>query len=896
MSASARLSIDAIDPASFDVATVEGRERLSAPYRFDVTATTRDDEGLVLRQAIGRRARLQIEMYGVARAWSGVVASVRALGRVQEMAARGGSRPVYRIRIVEATWLLRHRITSRIFQDLSVPEVIRAVLAEHRITARFALERGYPAREYVTQYRETDLAFVQRLMGEAGLFCRAIAAADDAALVDDILLGDTPRAYEALSLPGQADGKPASLFFLAVRGTAESGADKVTAFEVRSAVRTSSALHRDFDPERPLTPLESSAAMADPPVALEAYEHGADFLFPKWAVAGKSFGEAGGQRALEQHRRRASIADGRGSCVALAPGRRFALEAHTEPDLNREWTAIDVRHRLDLRPDASSGVRYENRFECVPSDVAYPARRPERRPAHVAETGTVVGPPGEEIHVDSKARVRVHFHWDRRGPTETSSCWLRTMQTWSGPGWGSQLLPRVGMEVIVLFEGGDPDRPLVIGTVNNALNPPPYPLPELKARSGIKSRSTPSAEGFNELFFDDSAGQEVLSLHAQRNLEETTLHDRHAVIGHDRETTVQGSSREEVHGNRTRFVRGDESVTIAGASSVAFTGARSETATKDVHVTTGGDRVWDTKGSDRSEIHGDRSATMHGSDHVVAEVARSVVVGTPDAQRGDALAFVWGTSTQRTTKTTEIIGDQGITLRSGKSTLEILPDRIRISGPLLEIEGKESVSVRGDGAGGPVLKLSSRAEILADEIHLRSESARLSLKKNASLKGDKVLLNSDDAKLDDGKSDGARPEPRKFAIRLFDEAKEPYADKSYSLVLGSATFEGKTDGKGRVSAEIPAGATTGRIIVWKDAYPTGPTEEWSLTLDTVGPAGSPRELQKRLANLGFDSGSPVDELSPRLREALRAFQAENRIGITGEPDEDTLALLHIIHP
>lgn len=115
------------------------------------------------------------------------------------------------------------------------------------------------------------------------------------------------------------------------------------------------------------------------------------------------------------------------------------------------------------------------------------------------------------------------------------------------------------MEVIVLFEGGDPDRPLVIGTVTNALNPPPYPLPELKAKSGIKSRSTPSAEGFNELFFDDSAGQEVLSLHAQRNLEETTLHDRRAVIGHDRGTTVQGSSSEEVHGSRTRVVRGGES-------------------------------------------------------------------------------------------------------------------------------------------------------------------------------------------------------------------------------------------------------------------------------------------------------------------------------------------------
>lgn len=161
-------------------------------------------------------------------------------------------------------------------------------------------------------------------------------------------------------------------------------------------------------------------------------------------------------------------------------------------------------------------------------------------------------------------------------------------------------------------------------------------------------------------------------------------------------------------------------MTIAGASSFEVAGARSETAKKDVHVTTGGDRVWDTKGSDRSEIHGDRSATVHGSDHFIAEIARSVVVGTPDAQRGDALSFVWGTSTQRTTRTTEIVGDQGITLRSGQSTIEILPDRIRISGPLLEFEAKDSVSLRGAGPR----RLDVRAQDRRQGPRLRGDPGR----------------------------------------------------------------------------------------------------------------------------------------------------------------------------
>ncbi|MSP24800.1 MAG: type VI secretion system tip protein VgrG [Myxococcales bacterium] len=897
VSSSVRVLVDTFEDETFDVTLVTGRERISTPYRFDITATARDDEGAVLARAVGNRARVHMEVDGLVRVWSGVVASVRAMGRVHLAAATGATRALYRLRIVERTAILRHRVTSRIFQEITVPEVLTLVLEEHGIKARFDLEKTYPKHDYVTQYRETDLAFAQRLMGEAGLFCRAAPSAEDASIADDVVFGDAPSAYKPLSLSETSGAAPATLYFLSLLGShLASSIDNVTEFTLRNALRTRATFHRDIDPDRPLTPLECEVGKGDPALGLEAYEHGSDFRFPEWGATGANFGDGEAKRILDRRRRRAVLAAGKTSCVALAPGLVFMLADHPEQDLNQAWAVIDVKHRLDLGPEQSGSPRYESAFEAVPSQVPYPAKRPSRGSIHSAETGTVVGPAGEEIHVDSKARVKVHFHWDRRPRTEKSSCWLRTMQIWSGPGWGSQFIPRVGMEVVVLFEGGDPDRPLVVGTVNNALNPPPYNLPEFKAKSGFRTQSTPKSDGFNELAFDDAAGEEVVLIRAQKDLKEAVLHDRETVIGNDRTTTIQGTSTEVVRGLRTRVVSGGENVTITGPSSFELTGPRTESLNGSMKSIATGDRELSTGGDENSDVQGDRQATVSGSDHVVAKVARSVIVGTPTERSGDSLHFVWGRAMHRTSGVSEFVGDESILLRSGQSSIEILPDRIRISSPTIETVATKEVVMRGGGDGGPVLKLTERAEIMAKQMHFVSESARLSLTKNASVRGEKILLNSDEQALSDAAGVTAPADIVKVALRLFDENQIAYADKPYCIIVGSVTLEGKTDGTGRMSATVPAVAKTGRLIVWKADYPTGPTQEWVLVLAKVGPADSPPDLQKRLANLGFPSGPPVAELTPRLKDALRAYQIANQLDATGEADADTVALLHIIHP
>src|SRR5262249_45632384 len=157
---------------------------------------------------------------------------------------------------------------------------------------------------------------------------------------------------------------------------------------------------------------------------------------------------------------------------------------------------------------------------CVAATTRWRPRKPVRRLQQTTETAVVVGPSGEEIHVDSEGRVKVQFPWDLEGKhDDTSSCWLRTMQPWAGASWGSQFIPRVGMEVVVLFVGGDVDRPLIAGSVANGVNPMPFSLPAKKTQSGIKTRSSPGGDGSNELRFDDAKGAEQVYLHAQKDLD-----------------------------------------------------------------------------------------------------------------------------------------------------------------------------------------------------------------------------------------------------------------------------------------------------------------------------------------------------------------------------------------
>jgi type VI secretion system secreted protein VgrG len=458
-----RLTIEGFPPDHFPVDTWTGREALSEAYSFNVTATvTPDGDEDLEHQVLGRRASFVWKTAGGERAFYGVVAAVR-LVRVHDTEARSIQ---VQVRFVPRLWLLKRHKQTRIFQDMKVPEVIAAVLETAGIGARFQLLREHAPREYLTQYEESDLAFVKRLCAESGIFFYFSAGAplDAAAGEGEVLPGDTVVfADDASSYPpigGDAPppsaatgsaappGPTPKLFHLAMEETSTSHADKILDFSSRTVVKASRAVYRDYDPERPMGRPGGSAALAPSSsegpldeasgapagIPLEVYEHHGPHLFPKW-----SWAEGEAALILRQKRRRASTSAGESGCADLAPGHRFELGDHPAAHLNCGWVVTSVEHHGRARPGPAEREKkvYWNQFTSVPADVAFVPARPKRKPVQVALTATVVGPPGEEIHVDPMGQIKVEFHWDREGRFDDhSSCWIRVMQAWAGVGFG----------------------------------------------------------------------------------------------------------------------------------------------------------------------------------------------------------------------------------------------------------------------------------------------------------------------------------------------------------------------------------------------------------------------------------------------------------------------------
>jgi type VI secretion system VgrG family protein len=473
-----------------------------------------------------------------------VVARVERHGVVDDL-------PVFRLRLVPGLWLLSLRSTSRIFQERSVPEIVGEVLDGLGIAQQWQVERAYPKRTYCVQYRESDLDFAMRLLAEEGIFYFfADPDGEGAEAPETVVFADSTAAYH--TIPG--DPK------LRVRQTGALERDEhVTGFSVAEEVHSDATLLRAFDLARPLFDLKGEARSASAP-ALRVYEHDGDPL------EGRIDGE-GARTALEQLGARSVAGLGASNCQRLVPGRSFELVEHASDELDRRYVVVHVEHEVHQvagrRLHATGDETYKNTFRCVPDEVAYRPARRRRELQQVAETATVVGPPGEEIHVDELGRVKVQFHWDLEGRRdEKASCWLRVAQPWAGTGWGHQFIPRIGMEVLVTFLGGDVDRPAVTGAVFNAANPPPYPLPAQKTRSGIRTRSTPGGGGANELRFEDAASKEQIYLHAQRDLDELIENDHTRTVRRDETISIGRGSKVDIGGDQELSVQGNEVVTI----------------------------------------------------------------------------------------------------------------------------------------------------------------------------------------------------------------------------------------------------------------------------------------------------------------------------------------------
>ncbi|TSB06491.1 type VI secretion system tip protein VgrG, partial [Pseudomonas aeruginosa] len=484
---------------------------------------------------------------------------------------------------------------QRIFQHLTVPQIVALILEEHGILAdayRFQLGTRYPEREYCVQYDESDLHFVQRLCAEEGIHFHFRHSAEAHLLV----FGDDQTVFPRL-------GRPTAYVH-------DSGlvADEpvIKRFSLRLASRTTRTTRRDYDFEKPRLLLEAgNRPAADAPAEpdLEDYDYPGRFV-------DRQRGKLLSQRALERHRADRRLGEGVSDQPLLVSGHFLEIAEHPRAEWNDLWLLSEVFHEgkqpqvleENVTSDTSASTDdfqqgYRNRFLATPWEVFFrpPLEHPKPRVLG-SQTVVVTGPPGEEIHCDRYGRVRVQFHWDREGQgDDKSSCWLRVASGWAGNGYGGIVIPRVGMEVLVDFLEGDPDQPLVSGCVYHAAHPVPYELPANQTRSVFKSLSSPGGGGYNELRIEDRKGQEQIFVHAQRDWDENIEHDQKIRVGHERHDTVEANSYSEfkaeehhtVRGERKVELKADDHLTVGDSQHVKLGRAYLAKAGREIHLKAG---------------------------------------------------------------------------------------------------------------------------------------------------------------------------------------------------------------------------------------------------------------------------------------------------------------------
>jgi type VI secretion system secreted protein VgrG len=515
---------------------IEARERLGEPLAIELAIVSADP--IEVRSVLSQPCAVRVEVGPSARTLCGVVTRVSALATARVDDVRR-----YRVTVRSGLAVLEHRRRSRVFQHLPVPAIVERVLAEGGYPAsavRTALQEEHPPRAYVVQYDESDAAFVRRLCEEEGLYFRFEAGEDE----EVVVLEDTsPSAPPALDGP------------LPVVDESMLSSRSLVAFGCGSARERApgTVTARGYDHEHPSAALEAVALGGG------ASERGVEVYATPANGALRDDPARNAARLLESLRAEAATVSFRTTAVALAPGLSVTLACDdglpgtARPD--GKYLVVGLDHRWSRTSD-----RYALEVRAVPLAVPYrlPKRTPRPRIAGL-HTAVVTGPPGEEVHVDDQGRVRVRFPWDREGPSDHgSSLPIRVVQP-NMP--GSMLLPRVGWEVLVLFEDGDPDRPLVLGRTYNAKQPPPHSLPANKTMTSLATASSPGGKKENALTFDDGAGRQQFAIGA----------------GNDKSLTVGGSmvaqtAKNESHGvsgSQSRSVGASEDVSVGQAYAVA---------------------------------------------------------------------------------------------------------------------------------------------------------------------------------------------------------------------------------------------------------------------------------------------------------------------------------------
>ncbi len=796
-------------PGAFVVRSFRAHERMSECYAIDLDVVG-TFAGAPPR-LLGRRIRLDVvgDPSGP-RTFHGLISAVENRGSdVQGRTALG-------MKVEPRFALLAHSRRKRIFHDQTSLETAQQILDEHRVRHRLRVASELPKRAHRIQFDESDLAFVERILFEEGIFYsfdhpRAGGDGDTTSMgeTEILVLCDTASYYPKV--------EPISGFHhRAAHGEGlASAADAVFSVFRSERTRTIATMVRGVDFQRPAAHVVSThdRVHADAPgtaevKALAARPHLTVDEFTS-SYEAQPVQPWRADRLLEHLRADAIEIRGCSASPYLMPGRVLTIDEHDDAEVNGDHVLVEVIHQgVDPLEHVGTDVprTYDVEFVAAPAQVPLrPARRPRPR-VDGAELATVVGPPGQEIHTDEHGRVRVQFPWDLEGTFDPgSSAWLRVAQSWSGAGFGAQFLPRVGMEVLVDFIGGDVDRPYVAGTLHNGVAPPPFRFPEERTMSGFRSRSSPGGASGNEIIMDDARDVERVAVRSIRLLELQSTEDTAQRVGRNHHRTIGGTAVDDIAGTLDQHV--------GGVTSQRFAADRT--------VETGGDETRLVAGDTFERRHGNVDRRIDGdvTEQLGASFTRLVGSGrqTPDALE---LTSVNGASRTQAVDRIDLIAGREILFQVGRSRLTMTAEGVSIETPSLDLP-VDRLSYASKGGTGCVF--TDSIVLKANEIKLISAGASLVLDSEAKLDGAFVKLNCGGSSASASQKLG-RGEEGVATFRLVNYDPARHAGAQMRVQGPDGVIERPVDGEGKARFEGKKGDTFVLQAVVVDGVEL-PTEE-----------------------------------------------------------------------
>jgi len=592
-----------------------GSEGISELFFFELEMES-ESYDLDFAQIVGKSATITVELAdGSKRYLNGIVRRF-----VQEGIGQGFAR--YRATLVPTLWLLTRSADCRIFQEKSTPDIIEAIFGDFGLTSfKLSLKASYQPREYCVQYNESAFNFVSRLMEDEGIFYFFEHQDGEHTLV----LADDPSAFATLA-------GAATLQY----GEAEQWTQQNTILrcDLEQNVLVGKAAGDDFNFETPSTDLiaEVDSTVATDGSKRRVYEYPGIFLK-------KDVGDARAKLRIEGFEVPNRFLSGESYCRPMCSGYQFTLEKHYRADVNSAWALLRVRH--NARWDG-----YSNAFTAFPASLVYRPERISPKPRIAGlQTAIVVGKSGEEIWTDKYGRIKVQFHWDQLGNSdEKSSCWIRVAHGWAGKSWGQIFIPRIGQEVVVSFLEGDPDRPLVTGSVYNAEQTVPYTLPDDQTKSTIKSNVSKGGGGYNELRFEDKKDSEEVYLQAEKDMNRVVKNNDTLKVGFEKKDA----------GSQTIDIYQDRTVTI-------------DQGNEKLQVKTGNRTVLVDTGTEQHDVKGTRTLTITGAethnnkDNFDQNVDKDYTLKVT----GNLTIDVTGTVTFKAGKTLDMESGQAMNIKSG---------------------------------------------------------------------------------------------------------------------------------------------------------------------------------------------------------------------------------------